>query len=104
MRLRESLVSSLVIVLADPNPFMRRITRSMLTTIGIRGVIEAADGVTALEAVKSTNPDLVLTEYDMPFIDGIEFTRILRSLDDSRRTPLPVVMLSSRSDRAMIVK
>ena len=58
---------------------MRRLTRMMLTNLGAKSVLEAPDGLAALEAIRTVDPDDMLLDWDMPVLNGIEVLRIVRS-------------------------
>ena len=58
---------------------MRRLTRTMLTNLGGKSVLEAADGLAALETIRTADPDVMLLDWDMPVLNGIEVLRIVRS-------------------------
>ena len=59
---------------------------------------EAADGLEALEFLKNHQVDLVITDVNMPKMDGIELTRQLRALPSYSRTP--IILLTTESDPA----
>jgi two-component system chemotaxis response regulator CheY len=65
-------------------------------------VIEAADGVEALNQLKSRAVDLVISDINMPRMDGIELTRQLRAL--ARHGSTPILLLTTESDPAMKAK
>src|SRR5262249_59466688 len=56
--------------------YMRRLTRMMLTNLGAKSVLEASDGLAALEAIRTADPDVMLLDWDMPVLNGIEVLRI----------------------------
>ena len=58
---------------------MRKLTRTMLTKLGAKSVLEAPDGLAALEAIRIADPDVMLLDWDMPVLNGIEVLRIVRS-------------------------
>lgn len=64
-------------------------------------VDEAADGQKALQMAKSTNYDLVLTDCNMPVMDGIELTQGLRSMANYKATPILMLTTESESDKKM---
>ncbi|MGA7022757.1 MAG: response regulator [Pseudolabrys sp.] len=49
---------------------MRRLTRTMLTNLGAKSVLEAPDGLAALEAIRTADPDVMLLDWDMPVLNG----------------------------------
>ena len=51
----------------------------MLTNLGAKSVLEAPDGLAALEAIRTADPDVMLLDWDMPVLNGIEVLRIVRS-------------------------
>jgi two-component system chemotaxis sensor kinase CheA len=74
---------------------VRELQRSILEAAGYR-VETARDGQEALECVSRNGIDLVLTDIEMPRMDGLELTRAIR--DGSEHASLPVVILTSRGD------
>jgi two-component system chemotaxis response regulator CheY len=88
-RLRE-----LRVLIVDDNAFMRKIVRDLLGDLGVRHAVEASDGIEALEAVRRTAPDLVILDWDMPYLDGFQFVRIVRTPGLCTHTDLPIIMLS----------
>ena len=77
----ETLIEGLVILIGDGNAYMRRLTRTMLISLGAKSVMEAADGLAALEAIRTCDPDVMLLDWDMPLLSGLEVMRIVRSPD-----------------------
>ena len=82
-------------LVVDDSATMRRIVVNSLQRVGFTEVVEASDGTEALELLGSV--DFVITDWNMPKMSGAEFTRALRSRDDTRA--LPVLMLTARSVR-----
>ncbi|MGJ5205517.1 ATP-binding protein [Bradyrhizobium sp. HKCCYLR20261] len=81
------------IVLADDNPDMRDYVRRLLgDTYDVEAV---ADGRAALQAIRRSRPDLVLTDVMMPQLDGFGLLQALRA--DPKLHDIPVVMLSARA-------
>src|SRR5262249_4969356 len=90
------------IVVGDDNPYMRRLTRMMLTNLGAKSVLEAPDGLAALEAIRTVDPDVMLLDWDMPVLNGIEVLRIVRLPGVFPHPNLPVIILPPRAQRSQV--
>lgn len=87
-------VSSVPLVLVvDDSITVRRVTQRLLQREGYR-VVLAADGLQALERLQGERPAVVLSDIEMPRMDGFDLVRNIRS--DRRLSDLPVIMITSR--------
>src|SRR5689334_11781204 len=87
-------IEGLVILVADSNAYTRKLTRMMLTNLGVKSIYEASDGVAALEAIRNVNPDVMIVDWDMPVLDGCEVMQVVRSPGAHPKANLPVIMLT----------
>jgi two-component system chemotaxis response regulator CheY len=83
------------ILTVDDSVTMRELLHSTLSGLGYR-VLQAQDGANALEALAAEKPDLIITDINMPKLDGIGFIREVRS--DSRYRAMPILVLTTESD------
>lgn len=87
------------ILILDDSTFMRTLLSDMLT--GFNYDVTAVDnGQEACEKVAATRYDMIITDMNMPVMDGLEFTRQVRTYPNSRF--VPIVMLSSETDEKKI--
>lgn len=86
---------SKVIMSADDSPSMRQMVSFTLKEAGYE-VVEACDGQDALDKLKSAKVDMLITDLNMPNMDGIELIRQLRQLPEYKF--IPVIMLTTESD------
>lgn len=86
------------ILAVDDSASMRQMVSFTLKSAGYE-VVEAADGVEALDIARSRPVSLVLTDVNMPKMDGISLIRELRGLPDYRFTPLLMLTTESGSDK-----
>ena len=100
----EKLLQGLNILIVDNNHYMRKLTRTMLMNLGAKAVIEASDGLSALEQIRLCDPDVMLLEWDMPVLDGLEVMHIVRSPGVFPRPNLPIIMLTYRAERSSVVQ
>ena len=89
------------ILAVDDSASMRQMVAFTLKGAGYN-VIEAADGQEALEKARSTRVDLVLTDQNMPRMDGITLVKELRMLQGFAGTPM--LILTTESSDAMKAK
>jgi CheY-like chemotaxis protein len=82
------------VLIVDDDPFIRRLIATTLEDVAGFDIEEAADGVEAIAAARSTEPALVFLDIDMPRMNGIEACRELRALDDDLAT-MTIVMLTA---------
>jgi two-component system chemotaxis response regulator CheY len=100
----EKLLQGLNILIVDSNHYMRKLTRTMLMNLGAKSVIEATDGLAGLEQIRLCDPDVMLLEWDMPVLDGLEVMHIVRSPGVFPRPNLPIIMLTYRAERSSVVQ
>src|SRR5690349_5099736 len=98
----EKLMDRLAVLIVDGNHYTRRLTRMMLANLGIRSIYEAGDGVVALEAIRSVNPDVMILDWDLPVLTGQEVMRIVRSPGSFPRPNLPIIMLTDIGKRSRV--
>lgn len=84
-------MTSATILVVDDEPQIRRVMRATLSAEGYT-IVEARNGLEALEKVRSERPDLVILDLNMPNMDGIEACREIRS-----SSKVPIIMLTVRS-------
>ena len=100
----ESMIQGLNILVVDGNAYMRKVTRMMLINLGAKSVMEAADGLAALEQIRNSDPDVMLLDWDMPLLNGMEVVRIVRSPGVFPRPNLPIIMLTNQGHRSAVVQ
>ena len=87
----------LKILLVDDNQHMRMLLTEILRALGVRQIHEAMDGAEALQAMRETPMDLVMTDLTMGPLDGIDFVNLLRNSPDSPAPFAPVIMITGHS-------
>jgi chemosensory pili system protein ChpA (sensor histidine kinase/response regulator) len=82
-----------LVLVVDDSLTVRRVTQRLLTREGYR-VVTAKDGLDALEKLAEETPLVVLSDIEMPRMDGFDLARNLRA--DARWSALPIIMITSR--------
>jgi two-component system, chemotaxis family, chemotaxis protein CheY len=101
MSLKNIPISVLVI---DDNHHMRSLIKELLKAIGISEVREASEPVEAMEMMRTTVPDILLVDFSMPMIDGVEFVQMIRTGDDSPNPFIPIIMITGHSERSKVMQ
>jgi two-component system, chemotaxis family, chemotaxis protein CheY len=94
-------MANMKIIAVDDSPTMRRIIINTLKRAGFEDVIEASDGKDALAKMKVEKVNFVITDWNMPEMDGLTFVSTLRSTDEFKN--LPILMVTTRSVKEDIV-
>lgn len=90
---------SSTILVVDDSAVVRNMVKKGLEQAGFQ-VISAPNGQTALDCVEVTRPDLIISDIDMPVMNGIDFCKTLRATVDY--ASIPFVVMSANSDRAVM--
>lgn len=88
-------------LVVDDSPTMRRIVLNALRTLGVDDVIEAEDGADALSKLRYESIDFIITDWNMPNMNGLELTKAVRS--DERLKHLPILMVTTRGLKQDII-
>lgn len=89
------------ILVVDDFSTMRRIIKNLLRDLGFSNLEEADDGSTALPILKSGKFDFLITDWNMPIMEGIDLLKEIRSDPDLMH--LPVLMVTAEARREQIV-
>ncbi|BDM63191.1 response regulator [Shewanella sp. NFH-SH190041] len=88
------------VLLVDDSTLSRGIIRRTLNNLGIQQIVEASDGKQAIFILQEQEFDLVITDYNMPEVDGCKLTRYIRR--HSEQSHIPVLMVSSNAGSAQL--
>ncbi|RUR91747.1 response regulator [Pectobacterium versatile] len=80
---------------------MRRIVRNLLKELGFNNVEEAEDGADALNKLRSSAFDFVISDWNMPNMDGLELLQTIRA--DGALSSLPVLMVTAEAKKENII-
>jgi two-component system chemotaxis response regulator CheY len=90
-----------VILVADDSPSIRKFVSFALAANGFE-IISAGDGMEALEQLPNKNVNLIITDLNMPNVDGFELIKSIRSSQEFRE--IPIIILSSLSSKEEVEK
>ncbi len=90
------------ILIVDDFSTMRRIVKNLLRDLGFNNTQEADDGLTALPLLKKGGFDFVVTDWNMPGMQGIDLLKTIRA--DGELKHLPVLMITAEAKREQIIE
>ncbi|KLV10989.1 MULTISPECIES: chemotaxis response regulator CheY [Photobacterium] len=90
------------ILIVDDFSTMRRIVKNLLRDLGFNNTQEADDGLTALPMLKKGGFDFVVTDWNMPGMQGIDLLKHIRA--DAELKHLPVLMITAEAKREQIIE
>lgn len=90
-------------LIVEDNPHMRSLLKTLLHALGLKRVYEAADGAAGFDALRECMPDFILTDLSMKPVDGLEFSRRVRSGRDSPNPYIPIIMVTGHTERPRIM-
>jgi two-component system, chemotaxis family, chemotaxis protein CheY len=92
------------VLVVDDEPGMRKVTRALLQSIGIKAIFESPDGRSGLDAISTQLPDIVILDWEMPGFNGSEFMRVVRTPGVFPRPDVPVIMLTGHRERSRVIE
>jgi two-component system chemotaxis response regulator CheY len=89
------------ILVVDDFATMRKVIRNLLKQVGYENIAEAEDGVLALRVLKSQKVDLVISDWNMPNMTGLELLKAVRADEDLKTTPFLMVTAEALQDNVI---
>ncbi len=90
------------ILIVDDFSTMRRIIKNLLRDLGFTNTVEADDGTTALPILNAGGIDFLVTDWNMPGMQGIDLLKHVRA--DEKLSNLPVLMVTAEQKREQIIE
>lgn len=84
------------VLIVEDNEDTRGFMKFLVESYGYQ-VVEAADGIEALERFKRQDPDIILMDVSLPFVDGLTAAKAIREIDLSKRVPIIILTALGKS-------
>jgi len=97
-----ALNTNIKILVVDDFATMRKIIKNILTQIGFKDIIEADDGTTALELLKKQKVDLIISDWNMPKMNGLELLKSVRSDDNLK--DIRFIMVTAEAQKENVIE
>ena len=89
----------LTVLVVDDFSTMRRVVRNILRELDFKNVLEADDGSTAVEILKAEKVDLIVSDWNMPKMTGLELLKFVRSMERTKKIPFLMVTAEAEMER-----
>lgn len=97
-------IERLQFLIIDDNKHMRALVKTILHALGSKNVVEAADGADAFKELRSFPADIIICDWNMSPLDGMDFVRLVRTGKDSPNPFVPIVMLTGHTEMNRILE
>ena len=91
-------LGNLKVLILDDNRHMRTVVQSILHALGVTDVCEANDAPEAFKELQHFYADVIITDWHMEPLDGMEFVRLVRTAKDSPNPYVPIIMLTGHTE------
>lgn len=95
-------MENLKVLLVDDSGAMQKMIKMALSKIGINNVDTALNGVEGMESLKGSTPDLILSDWNMPEMNGFQFVTAVRA--DANLKNIPILMLTTVNTKDEVIQ
>ena len=86
------------VLILDDNRHMRSLVQSILHALGVKNIREAGDAAEAFKELQHFHADVIIVDWHMEPLDGLDFVRLVRTAKDSPNPYVPIIMLSGHTE------
>ena len=94
--------TNMKVLVVDDFATMRRIVKNILTQLGYKNIIEADDGSTAVDILKNEKVDMIISDWNMPKMTGLDLLKHVRADADMADTPFIMVTAEAQQDNIIL--
>ena len=94
----------LSVLLVDDDRFMLTLVKTVLQSLGFKKITDATNAADAFKTMKETPADLIITDWEMEPLDGLDLIRMVRQAADSPNQTVPIILLSAYTDARRVME
>jgi two-component system chemotaxis response regulator CheY len=94
--------TNMKVLVVDDFATMRRIVKNILVQLGYKNIVEADDGATAVELLKQEKVDMIISDWNMPKMTGLDLLKHVRADDAMKDTPFIMVTAEAQQDNIIL--
>ena len=89
------------VLVVDDFATMRRIVKNVLKQLGFSDILEADDGATALDVIKENKIDLIVSDWNMPKMTGLDLLKTVRENESTKEIPFLMVTAEAQKENVL---
>lgn len=93
--------TSIKVLIVDDFATMRRILKNILKQLGFKNLVEADDGTTAWDVLEGQSIDLIISDWNMPKMTGLELLKKVRASENHKTTPFLMVTAEAQKQNVI---
>lgn len=97
-------IERLNFLIVDDNKHMRALVKSILHALGSKNTTEASDGADAFKELRHYPADIIICDWNMSPLDGLDFVRLVRTGKDSPNPFVPIIMLTGHTEMNRVLE
>ncbi len=94
--------TSIKVLVVDDFATMRRILKNILKQLGFTNIVEAEDGTTAWEILEEQSIDLIISDWNMPKMTGLDLLKKVRA--SSKHSKMPFLMVTAEAQKQNVIE
>ncbi len=94
--------TSIKVLIVDDFATMRRILKNILKQLGFKNLLEADDGTTALDVLEKSDVDLIISDWNMPKMTGLELLKKVRAHE--KYAKIPFLMVTAEAQKQNVIE
>src|SRR5262249_22978204 len=98
----DRMLERLKVLVVDDNHHMINIIKTILRGFEVKDFFDASNAVDAFHLIRNTPIDLVITDFAMDPVNGCDFTKLIRTAEDSPNHFVPIIMLTAYAERSKV--
>tara|TARA_B100000315_G_C14577607_1_gene588703 strand:+ start:991 stop:1542 length:552 start_codon:yes stop_codon:yes gene_type:complete len=91
-------------LIVDDNKHMRALVKTILHALGAKNCREASDGADAFKELRHFPADVIICDWNMSPLDGLDFVKLVRTGGDSPNPFVPIIMLTGHTELAKVIE
>lgn len=95
-------LSNVSVLVLDDNRHMRNMVQSILHGLGCKDISEVGDAADAFKELQHSTPDIIVADWHMEPLDGLDFVRLVRTAKDSPNPYIPIIMLTAYTEYSRV--